>query len=926
MAVITGTAAAETLPGTAGKDTITGAGGDDKALMGGGNDVFIWGPGHGNDTVEGGTGTDTLDFEASAGSETIAIAANGGRVLLSRNVGNVVMDLNDVERIELRALAGVDTISIGDVAGTDLKLVAVDLAGTTPGTGDGSGDNVAVTGSKAANTVNITQAGGVISVAGFAAKVTIANAEATDTLFLQSLAGNDKINAATLAAGAISLYIDGGTGNDSLTGGTDVDTLIGGDGNDTVTSGGGNDIVSLGAGNDLFIWNPGDGNDIVDGEGGADTLRFIGSNANESFSMGANGLQSRISRDIGSVVMDLNGVERFEIRTLGGQDQVEIDPFAASGVTQVLVDLAAKVGGVTGDKTSDTVTVFGESTVDNVKIATVGAAVVTTGMVATVSVVHADKLDTLAFQGGLGNDVVDASKLAANKLLLEIHGGSGNDTLTGSAGFDSIFGDPGDDVAYLGAGHDSFGWKAGDGNDTIEGQGGIDTVGVIGVAGDETIDISANGARARFFRNLGNVTLDLNDVETVLFQAFGGVDKIQVNDLTGTDLKQVIVDFGSGGDLQNDLVTINGTGGNDKISLSLFAGTVSVTGLAAQTLLVNAEVDKDTLVVQGLGGNDTINGSKLPAGLIGLQLDGGIGNDTIVGSLGGDVLLGDAGNDTIAGDDGADTALLGAGNDVFIWNPGDGKDIVEGQADIDTARFVGGKTGDSFVVVPVGTRTGVYGNTEFVDLNDIERLEIQTLAGPDFIQVNDLTGTDVTEVVVDLASTAGGKTADTHSDIVQIIGTIDPNAITLTSIGSKIVATGSQATVTIDHAGKTDFLSVLASSGDDSIDASGVAAGKMALDLSGGFGNDTITGGAGNDRVMGGFDNDLAQLGAGNDEYVWLAAHGNDDIDGGLGNDTFTLLGGTDDSGVRIEAAGGEALFFTRPTGPRCGWTISNAS
>ena len=32
MAVITGTAAAETLPGTAGKDTITGAGGDDASI------------------------------------------------------------------------------------------------------------------------------------------------------------------------------------------------------------------------------------------------------------------------------------------------------------------------------------------------------------------------------------------------------------------------------------------------------------------------------------------------------------------------------------------------------------------------------------------------------------------------------------------------------------------------------------------------------------------------------------------------------------------------------------------------------------------------------------------------------------------------------------------------------------------------------
>lgn len=354
MAVITGTAAAETLPGTAGKDTIDGAGGNDRVLMGGGNDVFLWGPGDGSDIVEGSTGTDTLDFDASAGSETIAIAANGGRVLLSRNVGNVVMDLNDVERIELQALAGVDTISIGDVAGTDLKLVAVDLAGTTPGTGDVSGDNIAVTGSKAANTVNVTQAGGVISVAGYAAKVTIANAEATDALFLQSLAGNDKISAATLAANAIKLYIDGGTGNDSLTGSVSVDTLIGGEGNDTVTSGGGNDTITGGAGKDRIVG--GEGDDTINVSAGHAAVVYLtlldGHDLVTGFDGNATGGQDTFDLDflfdnLGTLTADRAG--RVSVTDKGGTVDIAVnaDGDAGNGFELVVATL----------KTADAITI-----------------------------------------------------------------------------------------------------------------------------------------------------------------------------------------------------------------------------------------------------------------------------------------------------------------------------------------------------------------------------------------------------------------------------------------------------------------------------------------------------------------------------------------------------------------------------------------
>ena len=70
--------------------------------------------------VEGQAGTDTMLFNGSAGNEIFAASANGGRVLFTRNLGNIVMDLDGVETIELNALGGTDTLTVNDLAGTDV--------------------------------------------------------------------------------------------------------------------------------------------------------------------------------------------------------------------------------------------------------------------------------------------------------------------------------------------------------------------------------------------------------------------------------------------------------------------------------------------------------------------------------------------------------------------------------------------------------------------------------------------------------------------------------------------------------------------------------------------------------------------------------------------------------------------------------------
>ena len=95
----------------------------------------------------------------------------------------------------------------------------------------------------------------------------------------------------------------------------------------------------------------------------------------------------------------------------------------------------------------------------------------------------------------------------------------------------------------MGGGNDTFVWNPGDDNDTLEGQAGTDTMLFNGATVAERIDISANGGRVRFFRDIANVTMDLDDVETIDFNALGGADIIVINDLSGTDVKLVNVDL-----------------------------------------------------------------------------------------------------------------------------------------------------------------------------------------------------------------------------------------------------------------------------------------------------------------------------------------------------------------------------------------------
>ncbi len=576
----------DSLFGGSGNDVLTGGDGDDRMFGESGNDRMIWNPGDDNDLMEGGAGIDVAEVNGGNGAEMFTAIANDTRVRFDR---------------------------------VDPAPFALDI-GTT------------------------------------------------ENLVVNMNGGDDTFGATGNLAALISVTVDGGAGNDMINGGNGNDQLLGGDGNDFIDGNQGNDVALLGAGDDVFQWDPGDGSDVIEGQAGADTMLFNGSGADEIFEATANGGRLRFARDVGNIVMDTNDVETVDLNALGGADTIVVNNLAGTDVSTIAVDLSGELGGTTGDGQADTVITNGTNGGDVIEVRGAGTSVSVVGLAAQVNITNVEGAnDALRIDGLGGNDVIDATSLATGQIQLTMIGGLGADVFLGSAGNDFIFGGDGDDVALMGAGDDTFVWNPGDDNDTLEGQAGLDTMLFNGANVAEAINISANGGRAIFFRDVANVTMDLNDMESIDFNALGGADSIVVNDLSGTDVKEVNLNLAAGtglGDAQVDTVTIQGTNGDDVIQVVQDGNDVVVLGLAATVRIIGFEVGIDRILINGLGGDDVVEASGRST--VGIAADGGAGDDVLIGGGGNDTLLGGAGDDVLLGDGGLDLLDGGDGDDIEI--------------------------------------------------------------------------------------------------------------------------------------------------------------------------------------------------------------------------------------------------------------------
>jgi hypothetical protein len=346
-------------------------------------------------TVDLGDGLDTLAVDR----EDVRASAAGDRVRLS---GGDPVELDNVDKLRLN---GAHDVTVDDLSATDVFQVDVDAAALDRATVNGSaGDDQISVGSF-----------GVPSVLG-PTFVRFENAAPAARLTVDGRAGDDIVSASTAA---LKLTLVGGPGDNTLLGGPGDDTLIGGDGFDDAKGGKGDDVARLGGNFDRFSWAPGDGSDSVDGGASRDSLFMQGTNDPEAYGVQRDGKHVRVTRE--SDELDLAGIEEIDPVAGGGADTFAIGDLSGSGVALVDVSLSSGLPG--GDGQPDRVSVQGTGKVDRMALSgrvVVGGTATLTGLPATVNISHAEPADTLAIDGGAGDDTLDTSAFDAKTIGLEV--------------------------------------------------------------------------------------------------------------------------------------------------------------------------------------------------------------------------------------------------------------------------------------------------------------------------------------------------------------------------------------------------------------------------------------------------------------------------------------------------------------------------
>ena len=509
------------------------------------------------------------------------------------------------------------------LAGTVLAagaLAATAVPANAATTATFSAGELTVIGDSAANSIAVSRdAAGKILVNGGAITVTGGSPTVANTALIRILGqgGGDVISIDEANGALPAARLFGGADNDTLTGGSGGDHLSGQGGNDTLLGRGGFDLLFGGSANDTLTG--GDADDQAFGQSGNDRMIW---NPGDDTDLNEGGAGEDTVEVNGG-----NGLEQFTATANGTRvrfDRLNPAPFAIDIGTSENLVLNANGG---DDSFS------------------------ATGNLAALIKITAD--------GGAGIDT--------------LLGSNGVDLLLGGDGNDFVDGQQGNDVAFLGAGDDTFQWDPGDGSDIVEGQDGSDTMLFNGSNANENMAALANGGRVLFTRDVAAITMDLNDVESIVAKAFGGTDNVVVNDLSGTDVTTVTTDLaaqGGGNDGAADNVVAAATNGDDAAVISGTGPNAQVSGLPALVTVSGAVAGSDRLTVNGLAGDDVLDATGLAANSALLTLDGGDGDDVLLGGAGDDVLLGGAGDDVLIGGPGNDTTDGGIGDNVVIQSLG----------------------------------------------------------------------------------------------------------------------------------------------------------------------------------------------------------------------------------------------------------------
>ncbi|MDX1926571.1 MAG: dockerin type I domain-containing protein [Pirellulaceae bacterium] len=461
----------------------------------------------------------------------------------------------------------------------------------------------------------------------------------------------------------------------------------------------------------------------------------------------------------------------------------------------------------------------------------------------------------------------------------------------------------------------------------------------------------ASGASPQFiFKSFDSVTVN---------SGTGGFDRVQVDGTEGPDTVTSnattvtlggLVTIGTG----IDQLDINTFGGNDNVDLDLavpgLAKFINVGGGNDIVNLLGLAVDPADPTIYGGDGDDFIIGSPNPDSIF-----GGTGNDILVGAGGVDQIYGEEGNDIlgnpsavangVADDAGNDFLHGGADSDLFIWEPGDGSDIIEGGAgDADVLAFFGGAGAEVFNVlakVSDPARAILFRNTGniTIDMAGVDQINVQGNAGADSYVVgranNGDSGsvaaptspyTDPTASLSDLSTTevrvVNIVEAVDAPDNVFVDGRPTDDNLTVTvesALTGVLRVAGLPYDVRISGTTTADRLTIRGNEGNDSIKAinssNATVEGLIGITFAGGAGHDTLSadailiGGNGDDFLEGGAGAD--QLFGNDGEDTMVGGAGNDTFDGGAGFDTILVRGTLGNDAIDISQTADVTLVET---------------
>jgi Ca2+-binding RTX toxin-like protein len=897
------------------EDTIIGGTGDDTIYGYGGDDLYIINLGDGNDTIKDDNaapnqGNDTIQFAAGIDKAQVNFSGSGEDLIITidtdgptgvnapQNVIKIIggLQVNDVNPYIPAATLHIENyefLSDGTVFSFNDIIANLQSLGT-------NGSDGLVGANFFANTIYGYDGGDVLT-----------GGYVSDTMY--GGAGNDYFYGSSGDD-----YLDGGSGNDRLDGAADNDTYIfeAGFGVDTIEDTVGDntlDISAFGAnqavdlstatsytnGSNSVSWatgaikgiTTGSGDDTLTGDSNANTLTggsgddsLAGGSGNDTYKFASGFGLDTISDSSGSNTLDLSPFTSNLSADISGTTYTESTGNTVTWTSGDISNLTTGSGNDTltgstagntlaGGQGNDTYVFSGSFGQDNITEAT------SNGGVDTVDLSTSTTALTVNLASSSGDEVSDGTNTVnwSNSTVENAITGSGNDTITGSAG---------DNVINAGSGDDSV--SGGQGNDTyvFSGSFGDDTVVEASNEGNDTVDLSAISAALTV-----NLTSGAGDEVS---------DSTNTVNWSGSSVENIIA--GSGNDSITGSASANqltGNAGDDTLAGGSGDDTyVFAAGFGDDTLIENSGEGTDTIDLSAMTAALTVNltpgsGDEVSDGSNTINWSGdyveniiaGSGNDIITGNASANMLTGNGGNDTLIAGDGADTLIGGLGDDDL--QGGSGNDAYLGLSTTSGADVITDTAGTAdSVTINANSYTALWSAVDSDSDGHVDQLVID-FGGGHSVTINDyFSGT--AETVEE--STAGSGAIESLLFNDQ---TLNFAAVQSLLTGNNRY-TGSSGNDLIQTLEGDDYLNGLA--GNDTL---------IAHD-----GDDTLVGGSGNDSLNGGngqntyaFDN-----GWGVDTIADSAGTGLVDFRNATGNLTIDLNAGSISQGSNAVSWSGSII------------------